>query len=105
MALVVVDAENVRRSVWPNVSRDELVRRVRDWAAAEGHEPLIVFDGMPSEEAPDLIGSRNADDRIVELAQELDGPWWLVTSDRTLRQRVGHAPGRIIGGGTFVRAI
>jgi len=30
MALVVVDAENTRRSQWPNVSREELVRRVRE---------------------------------------------------------------------------
>jgi hypothetical protein len=105
MALVVVDAENVRRSIWPNVSREQLVRRVRDWAAAEGHEALIVFDGPPPEEAPDLVGSRNADDRIVELAQELDRPWWLVTSDRLLRERVGSAPERIVGGGSFVRTI
>jgi hypothetical protein len=105
MALVVVDAENVRRSIWPNVSREQLVRSVREWAAAEGHEPLIVFDGEPPEDAPDLIGSSNADDRIVELAQELVGPWWLVTSDRLLRERVGDAPERIIGGGTFIRTI
>ena len=105
MALVVVDAENVRRSIWPNVSREELVRRVREWAVGDKHEPLIVFDGEPPEEAPDLLGSHNADDRIVELAQELDGPWWLVTSDRALRERVGDAPERIVGGGSFVRLI
>jgi hypothetical protein len=105
MALVVVDAENVRRSIWPNVSREELVRRVREWAGAEGHEPLIVFDGEPPEEAPDLVGSRNADDRMVELAHELERSWWLVTSDRALRERVGEAPERIVGGGTFVRMI
>ena len=105
MALVVVDAENARRSLWPNLSREQLVSRVREWAAAEGHEPLIVFDGRPPEDAPDVVGSGNADDRIVELAHELDRPWWLVTSDRVLRERVGDAPERIIGGGTFVRTI
>jgi hypothetical protein len=105
MALVLVDAENVRRSIWPNLSREELVRRARDWAAREGHDLLIVFDGKPPEEAPDLVGSRNADDKIVELAQDLDRLWWLVTSDRLLRERVGDAPERIIGGGSFVRAI
>jgi hypothetical protein len=105
MALVLVDAENVRRSIWPNLSREELVRRARDWAAREGHDLLIVFDGKPPEEAPDLVGSRNADDEIVELAQDLDRLWWLVTSDRLLRERVGDAPERIIGGGSFVRAI
>jgi hypothetical protein len=105
MALVVVDAENVRRSIWPNVSREQLVQRVRDWAGREGHEARIVFDGEPPEDAPDLICSRNADDRIVELAQELAEPWWLVTSDRALRERLGDRPERVVGGGAFVRMI
>jgi hypothetical protein len=95
----------VRRSIWPNVARDELVRRVRDWAARDGHEVLIVFDGTPPEEAPDLLGARSADDAIAELAPTLEEPWWLVTSDRGLRERVGDAPERIVGGGSFVRSI
>jgi hypothetical protein len=105
MALVVVDAENVRRSRWPNLSRDELVRRAREWAAAERHDLLVVFDGAPPEEAPDLVGSRNADDAIVELVVGVEPPWWLVTSDRALRERVGDAPERILGGGSFVRSL
>ena len=103
MALVVVDAENVRRSRWPNLSREQLVQRVRAWAAHEGHDVLIVFDGQPPEEEPDLLGSRNADDAIVELGSGLDRPWWLVSSDRELRRRVGDGPERIVGGGSFVR--
>ena len=43
--------------------------------------------------------------RMGELAQGFDRPWRLVTSDRALRERVGDAPERIIGGGSFVRAI
>jgi hypothetical protein len=105
VTLVVVDAENVRRSRWPNFSREELVRRARAWGAREGHDVLVVFDGTPPEEAPDLLGSRNADDAIVELAEVLDRPWWLVTSDRALRERVGNAPERVLGGGSFVRSI
>ena len=105
MALVIVDAENVRRSQWPNVSREELVERARTWADREGHELLVVFDGEPPEDAPDLVGSHDADDAIVELAAGLDGPWWLVSSDRGLRARVGHTPARIVGGGSFVRTI
>jgi hypothetical protein len=105
MALVVVDAENTRRSQWPNVSREELVRRAREWAELQGHELLVVFDGAPPAEAPDLLGSRNADDAIVDLAAELPTPWWLVTSDRGLRGRVGGRPERVIGGGSFVRTI
>ena len=105
MALVVVDAENVRRSRWPNVSREQLVDRARAWAAREGHELLVVFDGEPPERAPDLLGSANADDAIVELVSRLDGPWWLVSSDRGLRQRVGDGPEHIVGGGSFIRTI
>ena len=105
VALVVVDAENTRRSLWPNLPQEELVQRARAWAAREGHDLLIVFDGSPPEAAADLIGSGNADDKIVELAQDLDRPWWLVTSDRGLRERLGDAPERIIGGGSFARTI
>ena len=105
MALVFVDAENVRRSRWPNVSQEDLVRRAREWAAREGHELLIVFDGSPPEQGPDLVGSRHADDAIVELAADVDEPWWLVTSDRGIRERVGDGPARVIGGGSFLRTI
>jgi hypothetical protein len=105
MALVVVDAENVRRSCWPNLTREELVARTRAWARRDGHELAIVFDGRPPEEADDLVGSPHADDAIVELVAGLGRPWWLVTSDRGLRARVGDAPERVVGGGSFVRTI
>ena len=72
---------------------------------ARGHELLIVYDGSPPEQAPDLVGSHHADDAIAELAPGLDGPWWLVTSDRGLRERVGDGPARVVGGGSFVRTI
>ncbi len=105
MALVVVDAENVRRSTWPNLSREELVERARAWAAREGHELVIVFDGPPPEDAPDLTGAPHADDLIAELARDAPpGPLWVVTSDRGLRGRVERAD-RLVGGGSFVRAI
>jgi hypothetical protein len=105
MVLVVVDAENVRRSCWPNLSPEELVQRAREWAAHEGHELLIVFDGAPPEDAPDLVGARNADDAIVELSADLGSSWWLVSSDRGLRERVGDAPVEVLGGGSFVRGL
>jgi hypothetical protein len=101
--LVVIDAENVRRSTWPNLSKQELVERARAWARAEGVPILIVFDGPPPEDAPDLIGSggRTADDVIVEL----EGPFWLVSSDRGLRERVRDRAEKIIGGGSFVKQL
>jgi hypothetical protein len=98
--LVVVDAENVRRSTWPNISKEELVERTRGWAEREGASLLIVFDGAPPEQAPDLVGSggRTADDVIAEL----DGPFTLVSSDRGLRDLVGDRAERTIGGGSFL---
>ena len=105
MVLVVVDAENARRSRWPNNSREEFVDRAREWAVREGHDLLIVFDGEPPEQAPDLVGSRNADDAIVELTAHFERPWWLVSSDRGLRERLGDRPARIIGGGAFSQTI
>jgi hypothetical protein len=97
---VVVDAENVRRSAWPNLSRDELVTHARAWAEREGAELLIVFDGDAPADAPDLVGSgrRSADDLIAEL----EGPFWLASSDRELRRRVGSRAERFVGGGSFL---
>jgi hypothetical protein len=103
MALVVVDAENVRRSLWPNLSPAELVGRTRAWAAREGHELLLVFDGAPPEEAADLAGAPHADDAIVEAASGAEGPVWVVTSDRALRDRLGGTAERLLGGGSFAR--
>ena len=100
MTLVVVDAENVRRSTWPNLSKEDLVRRSREWAEREGASLLIVLDGAPPEQAPDLVGSggRSADDVIAEL----EGSFTLVSSDRGLRERIGHRAERTIGGGSFL---
>jgi hypothetical protein len=87
---VVVDAENVRRSIWPNVSGERLVELVRRWAEERGYDYRVVFEG------PD----ESADDRIVRETAELDR-YWLVTSDRELRQRAGGAAERVVGGGSF----
>ena len=99
----MVDAENVRRSTWPNLSKVELVERARVWAEREGARLLIVFDGPPPEGADDLLGSggRIADDVIAELP----GPFWLVSSDRELRERVGDRAEKLIGGGSFVKRL
>lgn len=91
--VVFVDAENVRRSAWPNVSGEELVRLVEDWAAREGVEARVVFEGPET-----------ADDRIAREARAEDR-YWLVTSDRGLRERAGGRAERVIGGGSFLRRL
>jgi rRNA-processing protein FCF1 len=57
-------------------------------------QPIVVFEG-----------SETADDRIAREAAELDGPYWLVTSDRELRERAGAKAERVIGGGSFAREL
>lgn len=106
--VALVDARNVLRSRWPNIHEDALVRGVEQWAADEGVDPVIVFDGRAPEVATGarLIGSGRqiADDWIAAEAARLAGegaPYWLVTSDRELRERAGGAAERVIGGGTL----
>jgi predicted RNA-binding protein with PIN domain len=97
-AIVLVDAENVRRSVWPNLSREELVERVERWAEREGVRAEVVFEGR----------GETADDRIVAQAaklQEEGEEVWVATSDRELRERLKAYAKRIIGGGSFARTI
>jgi hypothetical protein len=94
VATVLVDGENVRRSVWPNLPRSELEERSRGWGRAPGHDVIVVWEG-----------AETADDRIARDVRELAGPLWVVTSDRELRERVaGHAE-RVVGGGSFARQL
>jgi predicted RNA-binding protein with PIN domain len=97
-AIVLVDAENVRRSVWPNLSREELVERVVRWAEREGVHAEVVFEGQ----------GETADDRIVAEAAKLHEQGeevWVATSDRELRERLKPYAKRIIGGGTLARTL
>jgi hypothetical protein len=97
---VLIDARNVLRSRWPNIPEDELVRLIEEWAREEGLELEIVFDGRAPEGGIGT-GSSSADDWITRRAKGLDGPYWLVTSDRELRERAGGGAERMIGGGAF----
>ena len=93
MATVFVDGENVRRSVWPNIPREELEALARAWAADHEHEVVVVWETDVS-----------ADDWIVENAAA-HRPYWLVTSDRELRRRAGGEAERVVGGGSFAREL
>ena len=72
----------------------ELVALVDKWAEREGVDPVVVFEGDDT-----------ADDQIAHEAAALEGPYWLVTSDRGLRERAGARADRVIGGGSFVREL
>lgn len=101
---VLVDAENARRSLWPNLGPQELVELVREWAEREGVEALVVFDGRAPAGAVGT-GDESADDWIARYAADAEEPYWLVTSDRELRRRAGGRAERTIGGGAFVREL
>jgi len=94
VATVLIDGENVRRSTWPNIGRNELEERARSWGREHGHEVAVVWEG-----------AETADDRIARQVRELTAPLWVVTSDRGLRERVAGHVERIVGGGSFVRQL
>jgi hypothetical protein len=107
--IVIVDAPNVRRSLWPNLSPERLVELLARWAEAEGAEAIAVFDGPAPEAVAGVevvgTGGESADDWITRRAAELSEPYVLVTSDRELRERAGGNADRIIGGGAFAREL
>jgi hypothetical protein len=94
VATVLVDGENTRRSLWPNIPRRELAELCAAWGAANGHEVVVVWEGAES-----------ADDAIAREAREAAGPVWVVTSDRGLRGRVEAHAERLVGGGSFAREL
>jgi predicted RNA-binding protein with PIN domain len=117
--VVLVDAENVRRSRWPNVSRARLVELVDAWADANRVRAVVVFDGRDHEGrvgehtpvgAASVVGTggESADDWIVRRAAELAAarkPYRLVTSDRAVREAAGPAAAETVGGGSFLREL
>ena len=109
MTTVFVDAENVRRSIWPNVPAARLVALCDAWARERGVHAVVVFDGSPPTATGadvTVVGTaaETADDWIARAARET-ADFWLVTSDRGLRERIGGAAARTVGGGTFVREL
>ena len=112
--VVLVDARNVQRSVWPNVSDGELVQLIEKWTACTGHRVVAVFDGRTQTggyRSPVEVvetGGGTADDWLAGETESLRGQgrrFWLVTSDRALRTEAGRGAERVIGGGTFVREL
>jgi rRNA-processing protein FCF1 len=96
----------VLRSQWPNIPEQRLVELARAWADREGVRALLVFDGRAPVEADDVVGTgaESADDWIAREVESL-APYWLVTSDRELRERAGGEAERVVGGGSFAREL
>jgi predicted RNA-binding protein with PIN domain len=111
--VVLIDARNVLRSQWPNIPEDELVELACQWAQRKGVRALVVFDGRAPASVNDecLVvgtGSESADEWLARRAEELraDGTrFWLVTSDRALRDVAGRGAERTIGGGSFANEL
>jgi predicted RNA-binding protein with PIN domain len=95
------------------------VERIRAWAENTGARALVVFDGVPPDGDMDEhdvdgrvavagSGAESADDWLARRAVELHArgrTYWLVTSDRELRDRAGGHAQRTIGGGAFVHQL
>lgn len=117
--IALIDAENVRRSRWPNLPTDELLSRSLDWAEREGVRAWLICDSRnPCGEVgeQDLgaghkavgTGRETADDWIIRQAGDFRAqkqPYWLITSDRLLRELAGGEATRILGGGSFLRKL
>lgn len=113
---MLVDARNVLRSEWPNIPEDEIVERCCRWGAEHGKRLVVVFDGtapggLAGERELDdgcmLVGTgkgESADDWLIRRAAEFK-PYWLVTSDRELRDVAGRGAERTIGGGSFAKEL
>jgi predicted RNA-binding protein with PIN domain len=112
--IVLVDARNVLRSQWPNIPEEELVDLCCDWAERNGVRAVVVFDGRapagPESASCIVVGTRgeSADDWLTRRARELRAEgmrFWLVTSDRALRDVAGKGAERTIGGGSFANEL
>jgi hypothetical protein len=112
--VVLVDAENVRRSRWPNVPGARLVELCAGCAEREGVRCVVVFDGAPPGGERELgallvtgSGAGSADDRLVEEAERAvrANEVWLASSDRELRARTAHTVARVVGGGSFLQEL
>ena len=121
MSRWIVDGMNVigsRPTGWwrdrPGAMRG-LVAELGEFAAREGDEVTVVFDGKPFDLEGDGVrvlfairrGRNAADDDIAALVERDDAPGELsvVTSDGDLARRVRDAGGAVVGAGEFRRRL
>ena len=121
MSRFVIDGMNVigsRPTGWwrdrPGAMRG-LVAELGGFAAREGHDVTVVFDGRPFElegHGVEVVfatrsGPNAADDDIAALVQSDRAPEGLtvVTSDGELARRVRAAGAAVVGAGEFRRRL
>jgi predicted RNA-binding protein with PIN domain len=122
MARWLIDGMNVigsRPSGWwrdrPGAMRS-LSEELGELARASGDDLTVIFDGRPFElDAPEGVsvafatrrGPNAADDDIAALVEGDSEPAGLtvVTSDRTLAERVRRAGASVVGAGDFRRKL
>ena len=122
MARWLIDGMNVigsRPSGWwrdrPGAMRS-LSEELGELARASGDDLTVIFDGRPFElDAPEGVsvafatrrGPNAADDDIAALVEGDSDPAGLtvVTSDRTLAERVRRAGAAVVGAGDFRRRL
>ena len=117
----LIDGNNVfgsRPDGWwndPPAAAHRLAQHIAEWCRTHADDVILVFDGPLGPDVLALAGGNlrieqaarrgpdAADDRIVELATEVDHAR-VVTSDRGLRRRLSEHPGaeiELIGVGHF----
>ena len=119
---VIVDGNNVMGARPDGWWRDRsgasrrLVAQVRRWSIATGRPAIVVFDRPASglddgEHGPVTVryatrhGRDAADDRIVEILDDVGRPVEVVTSDRALADASRAKGATVTGAGTFLRAL
>ncbi len=111
--MVLIDGSNVLHSdAWGDrESSALLVDAVASWAAAEGVESLLAFDGAVERSRPVgsvqviATGAKEADEVLAERAARLAArglAHWLVSEDRAVRATAGAHADRVLDAASFV---
>ena len=116
---MIIDGNNVIGAAADNWWRDppaaarRLLDRIRCYAAVTGEPAVLVLD-VPQPDLPEgdhggvvihyatRRGRDAADDRIVELLQNVETGTLVVTSDRELAHRARLRGAEVMGAGTFL---
>ena len=119
---LLIDGTNVMGATADGWWRDRpkamrrLTARIQCYAGSTGRPVTLVFDNA----LPDLAegehggitiryatrrGRDAADDRVVELLDDVPPPVEVVTSDRALADRVRSRGGTVHGAGAFLRRV